>query len=182
MFFCPGSPLGDVPWFWPGRYFFFFFSSNRVSVLRKKNLKPSSNSWKLDLVWIRSLLTRTSSNSYQPKWVLNTGGFLDSKAILGLVSFQGIRPSPCTTCFMLLVMGLGLRFCVFLLLGPLIVCSAVWGVVFCLDFDLFFFFFSCSLVECYLFIIALTSHKTNIVGFTIYAYKPTNAHHLYPKQ
>jgi hypothetical protein len=30
-----------------------------------------------------------------------------------LVSFQVFHPSPCMTCFMLLVIGLGPRFCVF---------------------------------------------------------------------
>jgi hypothetical protein len=40
----------------------------------------------------------------------------------------------------------------FLLLGLPIVCSAFWGVVFCLDFDHFFFFSTCSLVGCFSFI------------------------------
>jgi hypothetical protein len=34
------------------------------------------------------------------------------RPLLGMVSFQVFHPSPCTTCFMLLLMGLGL-FCVF---------------------------------------------------------------------
>jgi hypothetical protein len=34
----------------------------------------------------------------------------DLFSLLGLVSFQVFHPSPCTTCFMLLVMGLGLKF------------------------------------------------------------------------
>jgi hypothetical protein len=40
---------------------------------------------------------------------------------------------------MLLVMGLGPRFHVFLILGLPIVCSTFSGVVFCLDFSPFFF-------------------------------------------
>jgi hypothetical protein len=32
------------------------------------------------------------------------------RPLLGLVSFLVFRPFPCTTCFILLVMGLGLRF------------------------------------------------------------------------
>ncbi len=58
------------------------------------------------------------------------------RSLLGLVSFQVFRPSPCMTCFVLLDMGLGPRFHDFFSLkAP----HCALDVVLCLDFDPFFF-------------------------------------------
>jgi len=48
-------------------------------------------------------------------------------------------------CFVLLAMGLGLRFCVFSSYGSPFVHSALWGVLSCLDSCFFFFSPSCSI-------------------------------------
>jgi hypothetical protein len=70
-----------------------------------------------------------------------------------VATFQGFWPSPCTICFVLLVMGLGPRFRDFSSKGSPIVHSALWGVVFCLDFSPFLFFlllFPCQVFFLYL--------------------------------
>ncbi len=88
----------------------------------------------------------------QAATILRSGQLWQLKrSLLGLVSFQIFYPSPCTICFVQPMMDLGLRSRVFLLLGLPIVRSTLLGVIFCLDFNPFFFF-SCSLAGCFSFI------------------------------
>ncbi len=63
---------------------------------------------------------------------VTSDGFNIQLDVLGLVSFHVFSPPPCTPCFMLLVMGLGPRFCDFSFQGSpscvmcFQVCSFVW--------------------------------------------------------
>ncbi len=77
------------------------------------------------------------------------------RPLLGLVSFQVFRPSPYTTCFMLLVMGLDTKFLDFSSQGsPL--CVLHFQIQFWFLFGLqSLFLFSCSLAECFSFIYLL---------------------------
>lgn len=70
------------------------------------------------------------------------------------VTKRNITPSPCTTCFVRATSD-GFRSLVswFLLLELLIVCCALSGAIFCLDFGPFFFLFLlCFICECFSFI------------------------------
>ncbi len=72
------------------------------------------------------------------------------RSLLGLVFVEAFLPSPCTTCFVLLVMGLGCR-----LLDSSSYCSPFCILCFqVLSFvrTSILFFFSCSLARCFSYI------------------------------
>jgi hypothetical protein len=83
-----------------------------------------------------------------------------------LVSFQILGPFFCTTYFMLFMMGLGPRVLCFFLLGFPIMCSALSGVVFCLNFGHFIFLilFPCRSFFLYLFIYWWLFHIVHMCG------------------
>ncbi len=69
------------------------------------------------------------------------------RLLLSLVFFQVFHPSPCTTCFvLLLLMGLSRRLFDFSFSGSQLLGFVLLSVVFCLNFDPYFFF-SFSLVR-----------------------------------
>lgn len=84
------------------------------------------------------------------------------RPFLGLVSFQIFHPSLCTIYFMLLVMNLGPRFCVFSFQGSLLCILHFW-VEFFVWILILKFFFSCSLARWF----PLFIYLLNLVGWGI---------------
>ncbi len=66
------------------------------------------------------------------------------KPLLSFVFFQVFGPFSCISCFVLLMLGLGSKLFDFFFLRLPIVHFVFWGVVFCLDLDLFLYY-SCQI-------------------------------------
>jgi hypothetical protein len=96
----------------------------------------------------------------------NCASIRGERPLLGLISFQVFRTSPCMTYFVSMMMGLGPRFQVlgfmFSLIRLPIVQSTLWGVVFCFDFGPFCFLllFPCGVLFLYLFLLMIATLAT----------------------